>query len=212
MNILTEILKDKLEVDGIAYKVNPSFSIYIKINVLLQNKIQQIDNDNVSDISKQLLAYMKEFCPTFKFDLEVNYGSNTVVDHFFSKMMEFYNCSGEELNPTYGEEYTGRVIDFEMDKNTIFADFYREYNINLVREDIHVHEFLALLSGLSNKSGLKQRIHYRCAKTGKMKGEEKRKYEELKRLYDIESKGKMDEAEAWLKAEDERIKALKNGE
>lgn len=193
MNILTEKLYNKIEIDGVNYSVNPSFSLYIRANLLINNK-DSTNND--------LLNLMLEFCPNFKFN-----GDN--FTYFFSEMMDFYNSSGEKLNIMNNEDDKSKVIDFEMDKNTIFADFKREYGINLAREDLHVHEFLALLSGLSNESGLKQRIHYRIAELGKLKGEERKRYEELKSLYKIGGKKEMEEAEAWLLAEDERIEKLK---
>lgn len=74
----------------------------------------------------------------------------------FEKLLEFFQPKTPLPRPI-GESSGGKVFDYEIDADLIYAAFYEQYGIDLLEIDkhghavqIHWHRFLALLSGLHN--------------------------------------------------------------
>ena len=74
----------------------------------------------------------------------------------FEKLLEFFQPKTPLPRPI-GESSGGKVLDYEIDADLIYAAFYEQYGIDLLEIDkhghavqIHWHRFLALLSGLHN--------------------------------------------------------------
>lgn len=74
----------------------------------------------------------------------------------FEKLLEFFQPKTPLPRPI-GESSGGKVLDYEIDADLIYAAFYEQYGIDLLETDkhghavqIHWHRFLALLSGLHN--------------------------------------------------------------
>lgn len=74
----------------------------------------------------------------------------------FEKLLEFFQPKALLPRPT-GESSDGKVLDYEIDADLIYAAFYDQYGIDLLETDkhghaiqLHWHRFLALLSGLHN--------------------------------------------------------------
>ena len=74
----------------------------------------------------------------------------------FEKLLEFFQPK-TPLPRSVGESSGGKVLDYEIDADLIYAAFYEQYGIDLLETDkhghavqIHWHRFLALLSGLHN--------------------------------------------------------------
>lgn len=101
---------------------------------------------------------------------------------------------GEEIPQDTGKgEKKQRSYSFEVDAETIFADFWRYYDIDLSNEALHWWVFRALLAGLPDDSGYKQRVYYR---TCDLKGLPKAEQARIKRIRNIiaintEKRGKM---------------------
>lgn len=103
----------------------------------------------------------------------------------------FYRC-GEDI-PKEKPKKGPRSYSFEIDAETIFADFWHYYNIDLSSEGLHWWVFRALLANLPDDSGYKQRAYYR---TCDLKGLPKAEQERIKRIRNIiaikkENTGKM---------------------
>ena len=103
----------------------------------------------------------------------------------------FYRC-GEDIPEEQPKKKT-RSYSFEVDADVIFADFWRYYNIDLSSEALHWWAFRALLAGLPQDSGYKERVYYRtCDLKGLPQAEQKR----IKKIREYiaikkENKGKM---------------------
>lgn len=56
-----------------------------------------------------------------------------------------------------------RVVDFELDGEYIYASFYQDYGIDLIKEQgkLHWKKFLALFQGLSDETKIKQIMNIR---------------------------------------------------
>lgn len=112
-----------------------------------------------------------------------------------SAMLEFY--SGEEKK-TVGEKQN-RLFDFKQDGKLILAAFRQQYGINLLKEELHWHEFLALFSALGDETMFIKVMKIRGADLSKIKDFEKRReLARLKRIYSLD----ISEAE---KKENERL-------
>ena len=61
-------------------------------------------------------------------------------------MIKFFNPRQPLPRATRGE--SAQVVDFDQDSDLIFAAFLECYGINLLKADMHWHEFLALFRGL----------------------------------------------------------------
>lgn len=66
--------------------------------------------------------------------------------------------SGEEAQGGTGED---RVIDFSIDADYIYASFRQAYGIDLMSDDLHWFEFLALLKSLPEETIMRRIISYR---------------------------------------------------
>ena len=89
---------------------------------------------------------------------------------------------GEEQPETKEKSDKAKPYSFEFDADIIFSDFWRHYNIDLSTETLHWWAFRALLAGLPEESGYKQRIYYR---TCNLKGMPKAEQERIKRIRSI---------------------------
>lgn len=73
---------------------------------------------------------------------------------------------------------TARAYDFAQDADIILGDFFSNYGMMLNRiddEDLHWWEFMAMFSGLPEKSTIRTYMHYRtCNLSGLSKNEQKR--------------------------------------
>ncbi|MCR4949286.1 MAG: bacteriophage Gp15 family protein [Treponema sp.] len=74
----------------------------------------------------------------------------------FEKLLDFFQPKAP-LPRSTGESSGGKVLDYEIDADLIYAAFYEQYGIDLLATDehdhavyMHWHRFLALLSGLHN--------------------------------------------------------------
>lgn len=68
-----------------------------------------------------------------------------VSDAVVKVLCAFYNTPCELPRTTKSD---GRVIDFDLDADRIFAAFWQAYGVDLTADDLHWHKFSALLAAL----------------------------------------------------------------
>lgn len=61
-----------------------------------------------------------------------------------------------------GGDSSGRILDYQIDADYIYAAFLEQYGIDLLETDMHWHKFRALLNGLNEKVKLREIMGYRC--------------------------------------------------
>lgn len=98
-----------------------------------------------------------------------------------------------KLPRSIGESFGGKILDYEIDADLIYAAFYEQYGIDLLATDshghvvqIHWHIFLALLSGLHNTK-LNEVMNCRCW-TGDTKTEYGKQMQKLRNAWELEEK------------------------
>ena len=120
-------LPQAVEVDGSSFFINTDFRYW-----LLFDKLIRKGGATYRDIS---------------FVLEKPEEINKAV---FKKLMEFYLNKNTTPHSNGNNESNIPIMDYEQDGEFIYASFRRYYNINLLTDKLHWHEFLGLLRGLFN--------------------------------------------------------------
>lgn len=182
MNILIDILPEKIEINNRAYEVNSDFRTLILINLLLCDPL-------VSEIDKVKQALIL-FYPKIPVDI------NEAIDK-----LSWFNRCGKEIeykkikktNSTIGK----KTLDYEKDADLIYSAFMSQYRLDLQDiEYLHWWKFQSLLNGLNENNKLCEIMKYRSIDLSKIKDkEEKKYYKEMQELYSLDNGFTLDELE-----------------
>lgn len=107
------------------------------------------------------------------------------IERWMDEFLWFYRC-GAELRDTHQSKE--RLLDWEKDSASIWADFRMYAGIDLDKDPIHWWEFMALFESLPEDASIKQRISIRSVDLSKIKDSETRRhYAEMKTLVALDS-------------------------
>lgn len=154
MNILINRLPDSATIGGKRYPIETDYRAAVEFELMTEAGV-----DDLAELLSPFYPYGLPSDPTAATEAA----------------LWFYRC-GEDI-PEQKEEGAKkpRSYSFEVDADVIFADFWRYYKIDLSRELVHWWAFRALLAGLPEESGYKQRVYYRtCDLKGLPKAEQAR--------------------------------------
>jgi len=90
----------------------------------------------------------------------------------YEELLKFYR-NEQKLPNKVGKESSIRAVDWVIDSEYIYAAFLQQYGIDLIKTDLHWHNFLALFNALTGTK-MNEIISARFYDKN-----EKRKYEEL---------------------------------
>lgn len=169
MNILIDRLPSVVMVGGVRYQIETDYRAAVAFELLVDSG------------EENLYRLMAPFYPH----------GFPETEEAVEAALWFYRC-GEDM-PQEKPKKKPRSYSFEADAETIYADFWHYYNIDLSNEALHWWTFRALLAGLPDESGYKQRAYYR---TCELKGLPKAEQERIKRIRNMiaikkENSGKM---------------------
>lgn len=165
MSLLTETAPLSVEIGGQSYKIDADFRNCIKFESLMFDT-------GIDDGSRGILA-LNLFYPAIPQD----------IPEAFQKILWFY-AAGKEGTKQTGDGRQKRIYSFEYDADYIFAAFMADYRIDLNSiEFLHWWKFRALFAGLKPDNLICKIMGYRAADISKMKGEEKKFYQKMQRLY-----------------------------
>ena len=154
MNIIIDRLPDTAVVDGQRFPIETDYRAAVAFELMVES-----GEDNLAKL-------LRPFYP---------YGLPANAEAAVEAALWFYRCGEDVPEKKEGEAQKPRSYSFDVDAETIFADFWRFYNIDLARESLHWWAFRALLAGLPEESGYKQRVYYRtCDLKGMPKAEQAR--------------------------------------
>lgn len=169
MNILTDGFPETVCIDGAAYAVNTDYRAWISIGSILEDSGISLPEKAQKIL---FLGYQDKIPPSF------------------SKAMEgifwFYTCGRTEKTEHKPSKKTARrqVFSFSEDDALIYAAFWKEYGINLAKENLHWWQFWSLLAALGEDTRLMQVIGYRSAELSKINDKNrKRFYRQMQALY-----------------------------
>lgn len=165
MNLLTDVAPRSVEIEGHCYEIDADFRNCIKFENLMFDP-------EIPDDTRAVLA-LNLFFPVIPQN----------VSEAFQKILWFYAAEREEIKQA-GAGRQKRIYSFEYDADYIFAAFMADYRIDLNSiEFLHWWKFRALFAGLKPDNLICKIMGYRAADTTKMKGEEKKLYQKMQRLY-----------------------------
>lgn len=173
MNILTDRLPDTVEVGGYEIAINTDFRAGIKFELLVEK--------GESNVYSLLRLYYP-----------AGYPKNDLRGALEAALM-FYRC-GDNTEPKQGgsDKPTSKkqAYSFSVDSETIFADFLRYYGLDLSSINLHWWAFRALLLGLPDDSGYKQRIYYRTCDLAGLPKKERERINKIRKLIEINPEGR----------------------
>jgi hypothetical protein len=135
--------------------------------------------------------------------LNLYFGDGLPGDHkeALTAALQFHRCDRPEAKRRAGGNQ--RALDWDHDAGTILADFRREYDIDLADPATRLHwwVFMAYFDNLSAESEIKRAMYYRTAKPKGLKGEDLKRFNDLKRAYALPPRTTQElaakEAELW---------------
>jgi len=134
---LTKVkLPDCINVDGKLFSIKTDFRDWLNFSRVVNTKDAVIDDVD--------FIYINEVPPA------------AYKRKAFEKMLEFFQPKSELPRKMPGAS-AGKVLDYELDADLIYAAFMEQYRIDLMETDekghavqMHWHIFLTLLQGLHN--------------------------------------------------------------
>lgn len=170
MNVLIDRLPSAIAIDNVRYTPETDYRAAITFEMLVDAGTENIDK------------LMRPFYPN---------GIPENAEAAVEAALWFYRC-GEELTEEKPKKKV-RSYSFEMDAETIFADFWRYYNIDLSSEALHWWVFRALLAELPQDSGFKERVYYRTCDLKGLPPAEQKRIKKIREYIAIkkENKGKL---------------------
>lgn len=162
MNPLVDKLPDYVTIQGQQYAIHTDFRVWIQVGTLVKQA------SDILHIAVQLLQLCYVTLPP-------------TLNEALNAIFSFY--TGREGSKT-GKRGGVPVYDFVYDADYIYAAFMAQYNIDLMRDDLHWWQFLALFNALSEDCRLIQIMQYRGMPLGKIKDKEQRAfYRRMKEQY-----------------------------
>lgn len=171
MNILTDALPDRVEIGGRMVFIETDFRAGIAFEGMVENGEMRIG---------------KLLSPFFPYGLPDAKYKDEAVD----AVLTFYRC-GETPREAQGGATKGKqAYSFAVDASTVYADFWRYYGIDLSGAVLHWWAFRALLMGLPDDSGFKQRVYYRTCDLAGMPKKERERINKIRKQIEIRPAGR----------------------
>ncbi len=127
------------EIDGEEYKINTDYKYALEC-------FKIIDNASISDMERAIAVVSVLFGREDKNGDIVGIPKN--LEKALEKATIFLLCGKENKNI----KETKKDMDFEYDKEFIYASFISDYNIDLENKEMHFWKFCSLISGLTEDS------------------------------------------------------------
>ena len=138
INLITG-LPQAVEVDGSSFFINTDFRYWLKFDKAIHK-----EGATLKDVS----FVLKE--------------PNKINVSVFKKLLKFHLNENTTPHSNGNNESNIPIIDYEQDGEFIYSAFRKYYNINLLTEELHWHEFLGLFRGIFND--YKDIVSYRSYK------------------------------------------------
>lgn len=163
---INDNLPESVEIGGYTFPINTDFRAGMEFELMIQKG------------EKNIFTLLRPF-----FEKGIPRGVD--IERAFDAVELFY-CCGALPERKEKISNTKQAYSFDVDKNAIYADFWRFYNINLWTISLHWWMFRALLDGLPNESEFRQRIYYRTVELKTLSKREKERVSRIRKLIAIE--------------------------
>lgn len=182
IDLTKKALPDTVTVDGKAFSIKTDFRIWL-----------QFERDY-----KESVRTKEPFNVDYIFTDEVPNGYVT------EPLIAFARPISELPRPISGGS-DAIALDYDIDAELIYSAFMEQYRIDLLTVDLHWHQFLALLKGISDNTMLAKVMGYRLyRKTDKKKDirEELRRAWEIIPPLSVDEQRELDEFNAFFEIEE----------
>ncbi len=99
-------------------------------------------------------------------------------------MVKFWK--NENSTPVTSKTASNKLVDYIEDGEYIYASFIQAYGIDLLKADMHWHQFQALFRGLPDDCKIKEIMSYRGYEKNDKSQEER--WEESKKIWSFQQK------------------------
>ena len=160
-------------VDGVEHPIHTDFRPWLRFDRL----IRQFAKDSATSDEHRTLQFLMMYQTSLPTDIE------KAIQALFS----FYSLEErEEETEAAHNPNKEPVFDLEQDSAFIFGAFMQVYRVDLVEiEYMHWWKFRKLIDALPGSTKLSDIMDIRSRSTKDLKGEDKRRLNELKRIYSI---------------------------
>lgn len=167
MNFLLDELPESVEIDGKEYAIDTDYTTSIRYELLLMDS--SFDSGEKAKLALNL--YYDAIPPN--------------TEEAIKKIYWFYSGGDSPKKGGKAGGKTNRIYSFEHDSGYICAAFLADYGINLRTAKMHWWEFEYLFASLSDENLISKIMGYRSMDITKLKGEERRYYQKLKKQFAI---------------------------
>lgn len=187
-------LDETVEIEGVAYPINLSFDVVLRLFDLLKDPI-------LTEPEKIVYGLQLLLDVSFLYDIETqNEIFLSILEAFdiWEKPKSRYDRNGKKLKPKM-KEIAEECFSFDHDASSIFAAFYQAYHIDLFeqRGKMRWEKFIALFNALPSNTHFKYIVGIRQRDLPEGKGKEIRKARkqllEAKQAYALPKEGEEDE-------------------
>lgn len=167
MNFLLDELPESVCINGKEYDIDTDFSTSIRFELLM--------TDSTVSKSKKILYAINLYFDVMPDD----------VVKAFDKIFWFYTGGEAFKKSAKANGGAKRIYSFEYDSEYIYAAFLADYGIDLQATHLHWWKFKALFGSLKEENMINKIMSYRAMDISKLKGEERRYYQKLKKQFAI---------------------------
>lgn len=174
MNILVDKLPSSVEVGGTVFNLETDYRAAVKFSLLIEK-----GEENIFELCE----------PFFPKGLPRDFRKMIEAVLFFYRAGEEQKEAAETSNKSSEPAYS-----FDVDRDAIYADFWRYYGIDLSEEYLHWWKFKSLLMGLPEDSNFKMRIYYRKCELKDLPKKEKQRISKIRKeikIKTVEKNGKI---------------------
>lgn len=166
MNILTDRLPVTVTVGASQLEINTDFRAGVAFELMVEK--------GETSVSRLLYPFFPDGFPD---DLD--------FEAVLEPILWFYRCGDKSEQKETGPTNNKQAYSFGVDGATIYADFWRFYGLDLSGIYLHWWAFRALLTGLPDDSGYKQRVYYRTCDLKGLPKKEQARINEIRKLIAI---------------------------
>lgn len=183
MNILVDVIPDKVEINGIEYEINTNFRTSILFEMMMQ--------DNELDDELKIALTLEQYYPIINMSDELIRHLINNKNEAIEKILWFYRCGKDTKKSNGGNGKSVKIYDYDYDDEYIYSAFLDQYNIDLQEiEYLHWWKFKAMFNSLKEDNQIIKIMGYRGMDLSKIKDrDQKAHYNKMKKLYEI-PKGK----------------------
>lgn len=180
MNILIDLLPQKIKIKGIEYDINSDFRTSMLFEIMMA--------DNELNDKQKVEQALQLYYPKIPNN----------IDKAIEQLLCFYRCGKDiVISSGIGKGKSTQIYDFNSDDDYIYSAFLDQYGVDLQDiEFLHWWKFKALFKSLREDNEIVKIMGYRSMDLNKIKDkEQKLHYKKMKDLYKIKIQKSKDEIE-----------------